>query len=330
MTTPVTPRPAPPDAALLSVETIIEGLAGVGYIASRRIATALFMATHLQKPILVEGMAGVGKTELALCASALLGLPLIRMQCYEGLDESKALYEWKYGKQLLYTQILKDHMSAEFTAEPDMAGAMRRLHATGDLFFSEPFLEPRPLLKALREPGGAVLLIDEIDKSDEAFEAFLLEMLSAFQVSIPEIGVIRAETPPMVFLTSNNVRDLGDALKRRCLHLHIPLPDARLEERIVASRVPGIDARLRGELVGFVQSLRTLDLRKLPSISETVDWARALILLHARALDADLVRETLNILLKFEQDIVAVEPRIGELLARPNAIGRGMVDGKVG
>jgi MoxR-like ATPase len=300
--------------ALTSVDTIIVGLAGVGYIASRRIATALFMAAHLQKPILVEGVAGVGKTELALCAAALLGLPLIRMQCYEGLDESKALYEWKYGKQLLYTQILKDHMGAALTGAPDMATAMERLHGTGDLFFSEPFLEARPLLSALRQPGGAVLLIDEIDKSDEAFEAFLLEMLSAFQVSIPEIGVIKAVTPPVVFLTSNNVRDLGDALKRRCLHLHIPLPDQGLEEKIVASRVPGVEASLRTELVRFVQTLRTLDLRKLPSISETVDWARALILLHAAALDVDLVRETLNVLLKFEADIVAVEPRLGELL----------------
>lgn len=313
------PRPAaPPEPTgpLASVDSIIEGLARVGYIASRRIGTALYMAAHLQKPVLVEGVAGVGKTELALCAAALLGLPLIRLQCYEGLDESKALYEWKYGKQLLYTQILKDHMGAALTGAPDMATAMERLHGTGDLFFSEPFLEPRPLLNALRAPGGAVLLIDEIDKSDEAFEAFLLEMLSAFQVSIPEIGVIRATTPPVVFLTSNNVRDLGDALKRRCLHLHIPLPDQRLEERIVAARVPGIEERLRGELVAFVQTLRTLDLRKLPSISETVDWARALILLHARALDGDVVRETLNVLLKFEADIVAVEPRIAEFLAR--------------
>ena len=300
---------------LRSVDAIIEGLAGVGYIASRRIATALFMASHLQKPILVEGMAGVGKTELALCSAAMLGLPLIRLQCYEGLDESKALYEWKYGKQLLYTQILKDHVGAQLAGAPDMAAAMHRLEDVGEAFFSEMFLEPRPLLKALREPGGAVLLIDEIDKSDEAFEAFLLEVLSAFQVSIPEIGVIHAIIPPVVFLTSNNVRDLGDALKRRCLHLHIPLPDRRLEEKIVARRVPEVDARLRTELVGFVQSLRTLDLRKLPSISETVDWARALVLLHAHTLDAGLVRETLNVLLKFEQDITAAEPRIGEFLA---------------
>jgi MoxR-like ATPase len=302
---------------LASVQTITEGLAEVGYIASRRIATAIFMATHLQKPVLVEGVAGVGKTELALSCARMLGLPLIRLQCYEGLDESRALYEWKYGKQLLYTQILKDHMGPALSGAPDLASAMDRLHGTGDLFFSEPFLEPRPLLQALRAEGGAVLLIDEIDKSDEAFEAFLLEMLSDFQVSIPEIGVIRAVTPPVVFLTSNNVRDLGDALKRRCLHLHIPLPDQRLEEGIVAARAPDIDARLRTQLVAFVQTLRTLDLRKLPSISETVDWARALILLHARALNPELVRETLNVLLKFEQDVAAVEPRIGEFLDVP-------------
>jgi MoxR-like ATPase len=297
-----------------SVDTLIESLGGVGYIASRRIATALYMAVKLQKPILVEGTAGVGKTELALSTAALLGLPLIRMQCYEGLDESKALYEWKYGKQLLYTQIMKDRMGVALSDAPDMDAAMDRLHGMGDLFFSEPFLEPRPLMKALQERAGCVLLIDEIDKSDEAFEAFLLEVLSAYQVSIPEIGVLKAETPPIVFLTSNNVRDLGDALKRRCLHLHIPLPDAALEQKIVASRVPGIEARLNHQLVSFVQSLRGLDLRKSPSISETVDWARALILLNAGALEGEVVRDTLNVLLKFEQDIAAVEPQIAELV----------------
>jgi len=302
-----------------SIDALVSGLAEVGYIASRRIATSLYMAVRLQKPILVEGTAGVGKTELALCTAALLGLPLIRMQCYEGLDESKALYEWKYGKQLLYTQILKDRMGVALADAPDMDAAMGRLHGMGDLFFSEPFLEPRPLMKALQEPAGCVLLIDEIDKSDEAFEAFLLEMLSAYQVSIPELGVLKAETPPIVFLTSNNVRDLGDALKRRCLHLHIPLPDAALEKKIVASRVPGIEARLTAQLVDFVQSLRGLDLRKSPSISETVDWARALILLNANALDGEVVRDTLNVLLKFEQDIVAVEPQIAELIRQAGA-----------
>jgi MoxR-like ATPase len=299
-----------------SVDALVEGLGSVGYIASRRIATALYMAVHLQKPILVEGSAGVGKTELALSTARLLAKPLIRMQCYEGLDESKALYEWKYGKQLLYTQILKDRMGATLADAPDMDAAMDRLHGMGDLFFSEPFLEPRPLMQALRQDDGCVLLIDEIDKSDEAFEAFLLEVLSAYQVSVPELGVIVAKTPPLVFLTSNNVRDLGDALKRRCLHLHIPLPEPALEERIVATRVPGIEAALTNQLVAFVQSLRTLDLRKAPSISETVDWARALILLHAGDLEPAMVRDTLNVILKFEQDIAAVEPQIVELLHR--------------
>ena len=301
---------------LSSVDALIEGLAGVGYIASRRIATALYMAANLQKPILVEGSAGVGKTELALSTATLLNHPLIRMQCYEGLDESKALYEWKYGKQLLYTQLLKDRMGVALADAPTMDAAMGRLHGMGDLFFSEPFLEPRPLMKALQQPGGSVLLIDEIDKSDEAFEAFLLEVLSAYQVSIPEIGVIKAETPPLVFLTSNNVRDLGDALKRRCLHLHIPLPEPALEERIVLTRVPGIEANLTKQLVAFVQSLRTLELRKPPSISETVDWARALILLHADSLEPNVVRDTLNVILKFEQDIDQVEPQILELMSR--------------
>jgi len=299
-----------------SVDALVEGLGSVGYIASRRIATALYMAVHLQKPILVEGSAGVGKTELALSTARLLAKPLIRMQCYEGLDESKALYEWKYGKQLLYTQILKDRMGEALAGAADMDAAMDRLHGMGDLFFSEPFLEPRPLMQALRHDDGCVLLVDEIDKSDEAFEAFLLEVLSAYQVSVPELGVIVAKTPPLVFLTSNNVRDLGDALKRRCLHLHIPLPEAALEEKIVATRVPGIEAMLTTQLVAFVQSLRTLDLRKPPSISETVDWARALILLHADSLDSGLVRDTLNVILKFEQDIAAVEPQIVELLHR--------------
>jgi MoxR-like ATPase len=315
----LTLSPAAPRLAtdpLSSVDALIEGLASVGYIASRRIATALYMAVNLQKPILVEGSAGVGKTELALSTAALLNHPLIRMQCYEGLDESKALYEWKYGKQLLYTQLLKDRMGEALSDAPTMDAAMGRLHGMGDLFFSEPFLEPRPLLRALEQDDGCVLLIDEIDKSDEAFEAFLLEVLSAYQVSIPEIGVIKAKTPPLVFLTSNNVRDLGDALKRRCLHLHIPLPEPALEERIVLTRVPGIEAELTKQLVAFVQSLRTLELRKPPSISETVDWARALILLHADSLEPNVVRDTLNVILKFEQDIAQVEPQILELIAK--------------
>lgn len=312
------PKTAAPDCAqdgakTASVDSIIEGLGGVGYIASRRIATAIFIARNLSKPILVEGSAGVGKTELAISTAQWLGLPLIRMQCYEGLDESKALYEWKYGKQLLYTQLLKDKMGDTLADAKGLDEAMERLHDFGDLFFSEKFLEPRPLLKALRQEKGAVLLIDEVDKSDEEFEAFLLEVLSAFQVSIPEIGTIEATVPPLVFLTSNNVREMGDALKRRCLHLFIPLPDAKLERRIVAARVPGIEDSLRRQLVAFVQMLREEDLKKLPSISETLDWARVMMLLHVDSLDVDLVRDTLNVLLKFEQDIEAVRKSIPEI-----------------
>ncbi|MCG8547079.1 MAG: MoxR family ATPase [Alphaproteobacteria bacterium] len=296
-----------------SIDAIIEGLGGVGYIASRRIATAIFVAQNLTKPILVEGSAGVGKTELAISTAEWLGLPLIRMQCYEGLDESKALYEWKYGKQLLYTQILKDKMGETLGETAGLNEAMAKLHDFGDLFFSERFLEPRPLLKALQQQRGAVLLIDEVDKSDEEFEAFLLEVLSAFQVSIPEIGTVKATVPPLVFLTSNNMREMGDALKRRCLHLFIPLPDAKLEQRIVAARVPDVDEKLRRQLVAFVQSLRQEELKKLPSISETIDWARVLMLLHADSLSVDLVRDTLNVLLKFEQDFAAVRRSIPEL-----------------
>ena len=298
------------------IEDIIEGLAATDYIASRQIATAIFLARNLEKPVLVEGAAGVGKTELALATAEMLDIPLIRIQCYEGLDESKALYEWKYGKQLLYTQVLKDKIGVVLKEADDIETAMDRLHGFTDVFFSEQFLEPRPLLKALQEDKGAVLLIDEIDKANEEFEAFLLEILSAFQVTIPEIGTVKASTPPTVFLTSNNTRDIGDALKRRCLHLHIPLPDARLEEKIIVTRVPGIDERLCRQLVHFVQALRDRDLKKLPSISETIDWSRAMVLLHAEALDVGLVRETLNVLLKFEDDIVAVTPQINEIVRK--------------
>jgi len=302
------------NAKLADIQTIISGLGQSNYICSQEIATAILIAHHLQKPILVEGSAGVGKTELALTTAAYLGLPLIRMQCYEGLDESKALYEWKYGKQLLYTQILKEKVGDVLQDATDLKQSMDRLHSFSDVFFSPEFLEPRPLLKALQEDDGAVLLIDEIDKSDEEFEAFLLEILSAYQVSIPEIGTIKAKTPPIVFLTSNNTRDMGDALKRRCLHLYIPLPDAKLEEQIVAARVPDIDAKLRRQLVTFVQTLREMELKKLPSISETIDWARALVLLNAEDLGHDLVHDTLNVLLKHEEDIEAAGDRMRELL----------------
>jgi MoxR-like ATPase len=306
-------QPGDAQPVIASIEAVHDGLEASGYIASRQIATAIYIASHLRKPILVEGPAGVGKTELAKSVAAWLKLPLIRMQCYEGLDESKALYEWKYGKQLLYTQILKDKIGSVIGEADTLPAALNRLHDFGDIFFSHQFLEPRPLLRALEQPGGSVLLIDEIDKSDQEFEAFLLEILSDYQVTIPEIGTVHAGVPPIVLLTSNSTRDLGDALKRRCLHLHIGFPDEKLEAQIIASRVPGIDARLLRQLVSFVQQLRALDLKKVPSVSETIDWAKVMVLLHTSVLDVELVRNTLNVLLKFEADIEAAGRQIAGL-----------------
>lgn len=299
---------------LSSVEAVTDGLAAVGYISTPQISTAVWLAHHLRKPVLIEGPAGVGKTDLAASMARFLSVPLIRMQCYEGLDEGKALYEWKYGKQLLYTQLLKEKLGEVMDGAETLEAAYGKLGGFEDLFFSETFLEPRPLLKAMRQATGSVLLIDEVDKSDEAFEAFLLEVLSDFQVTVPEIGTIRAEVPPLVILTSNNVRELGDALKRRCLHLHIGFPDAARERAIVSARVPGIDARLMAQLVAFVQSLREEDVRKRPSIAETVDWARTLLLMHADGLGEAMVRDTLNVLLKHESDIGSVAPKLGKLV----------------
>ena len=299
-----------PDNRFDSIEMVQQSLKDVKYICDKKIATTLYLAYHLEKPILVEGPAGVGKTELAKSASTFLGIPLIRMQCYEGLDESKALYEWKYGKQLLYTQMLKEKLNDIITGAADLSQSIDKLHQYNDIFFSNAFLEPRPLLKALLQEEGAVLLIDEIDKSDHEFEAFLLEVLSEFQVSIPEIGTVSAKTKPLVFLTSNNTRELSEALKRRCLHLFIPLPDPALEREIIHTRVPDISKKLRIQLVSFVQQLRTLDIKKIPSISETIDWARVLLLLHAKKLNPDLVKETLHTILKFEQDIEVAEEHL--------------------
>ncbi len=299
---------------LQSIESIQEGYAALGYICSRTIATAIYVACHLEKPILIEGPAGVGKTELANTTSAYLEAPLIRLQCYEGLDEGKALYEWRYAKQLLYTQILKDKMDEVLQGAQGLSASMDQLHKHSDVFFSERFLAPRPLLQALKEDDGCVLLIDEVDKSDHEFEAFLLEILSEFQISIPELGTIKAKKRPYVFLTSNNTRDMSDALKRRCLHLFVPFPDAKLERSIIQARVPEIPTALRTQLVEFVQSVREMDLKKQPSVSETIDWARVLLLLHATELEADMVRETLNVFLKFEEDIQAVDQHLYEFI----------------
>jgi MoxR-like ATPase len=276
------------------------------YICSEQIATCVYIAHNLQKPIMVEGPAGVGKTELAKTTAQILDVPLVRLQCYEGLDEAKALYEWKYAKQLLYTQLLKDKLGELLEGATDLRESVDKIHSHEDLFFSESFLEPRPLYQALHEDLGCVLLIDEVDKSDHEFEAFLLEVLSEFQVSIPELGTIKATIKPLVFLTSNNSREMSDALKRRCLHLYIPYPDEKLESKILSSRVPELSNTLRKEVVSFVQNVRELDLKKVPSISETIDWARTLVLLHSDQLDPPMVKQTLNVLLKFETDIDAM------------------------
>ena len=297
-----------------AIDAIQSGYEQLGYVSDEQIATALFLAQTLEKPLLVEGPPGVGKTELAKATASFLGLDMIRLQCYEGLDEAKALYEWQYGKQLLYTQVLKEKLGDLMQGANTLDESMGRLNDFEDVFFSEQFLQSRPLLQALRADEGVVLLIDEIDKSDDEFEAFLLEILSDYQISIPELGTIKAKKPPLVFLTSNNTREIGDALKRRCLHLYIAFPDAPRENAILQARVPELDNKLRTHIVDFVQAVRQMDLKKPPAVSETIDWARAIVLLNMQVLDADFVRSTLNVLLKFKSDIDNVETEVTRLL----------------
>ena len=305
-----------------TIEEVQKRLLDQSYICNKNIATVVFLASKLHKPVLVEGPAGVGKTELGRVVAGALGLNMIRLQCYEGLDESKALYEWEYSKQLLYTQMLRDKIGEVIAGTNSLQEAAERIAGQDDVFFSERFIVPRPLLKAITSDSPVLLLIDEVDKSDPEFEAFLLEVLSDYTVSVPEIGTIQAKHLPLVFLTSNDAREMTDALKRRCLHLYIDFPTEEEELSILNLKVPGMDDRLAQDVVSLIQSVRKLDLKKAPSISETLDWARALIALNADRLDNELVEATMSVILKHQGDIRKAQAELNKLLTQKTAEAR--------
>jgi MoxR-like ATPase len=286
-----------------SPQTLKYALGKQDYIASDEISTIMYLSQQLGKPLLTEGPAGVGKTELAKAIAGATGRALIRLQCYEGLDETKALYEWEYAKQLLYTQLLRDKLQENLSGTRTLTEAADRLAGEEDIFFSMRFLLQRPLLKAILSDNPTVLLIDEIDRADAEFEAFLLEVLSDFQVSVPELGTLSAVHRPFVVLTSNNTRELSEAIKRRCLYLFIGYPTVEQELAVVRLKVPELSAKLAQQAVELVQSLRALDLRKSPSISETLDWAKALVSLNAKSLNPQTLENTLSVLLKHESDL---------------------------
>ncbi len=300
--------------AFKNIDATRRALETAGYVATTEIATVVFLAAAADKPVLVEGPAGVGKTELAKALAEGLGRALIRLQCYEGLDEAKALYEWEYAKQLLYTQIVRDKVGEVVASAGSLREAVDAIAAQADAFFSERFLLPRPLLQAISAPAPVVLLIDEVDKADPEFEAFLLELLSDFQVTIPELGTRQAVHKPFVLLTSNSFRDMSDALKRRCLHLYIDYPGPETERQIVRQRIPGLPERLAAQMAAAMGRIRALDLKKKPSISETLDWAQALISLQMEDLSREAVLATLNVICKYREDAACVRRELDRVV----------------
>ena len=316
-------------ATFADVADVVDRFADHGYLADQRLATTVFLQSRLSKPVLLEGPAGVGKTQLAKSLAEVTGRRLLRLQCYEGQDETTALYEWDYGKQLLYTQLLREKISQIVGDAEGLTEAVARIAAEESVFFSEQFLAPRPLLEAVRSDQPVVLLIDEVDRADEALEAVLLELLAEYQVSVPELGTFRAVHEPYVVLTSNNTRDLSAALKRRCLHLSLDYPDAERELAIIQSKDTGLPVALARSLIEVVRGLRELDLRKAPSISETIDWARTLAVLGATELTADLLAQTANVVVKYDRDLrrtLEVLPK----LVDPNAQLSGDAPGHTG
>jgi MoxR-like ATPase len=300
---------------MMTEQNIKELLRSGGYIADEAIATAVFLALRMEKPILIEGPPGVGKTGLAKTLSEVMDFPLVRLQCYEGIDEGKALYDWEYGKQLLYTQMLRTQLDNQLSNATDLRDAVERLASEESLFFSQNFLVQRPVLRSFLSEKRSVLLIDEIDRSDDEFEALLLECLSDFQVSIPELGVIEAKQKPLAILTSNGTRMISDALRRRCLYLYIDYPELEREVQIVRARFPDICDELAHQMVGFLRKARELNLRKPPSVSETLDWAEVLSILHVSKLTPQVVANTVGVISKHQADLAKVAELAVEELA---------------